>query len=400
MTLQENKLIHVEIAAQQKPYHRQLICGDTFITRRIKEENRYVAILSDGMGHGVKANVLSTLTATMAVNFTLEHKEEYRIAEIIMSTLPVCSERKMSYSTFTICDIAADGMVKIIEYDNPQTFVLRNGKPLDLNWQCLYLDLKNASKQNKEIKFCSFYPKKEDRIIFVSDGITQTAMGNKDFPFGWGEENLRKFVAETVRKEPRISARQLANKVVAMSNKLDNFEPKDDSTCAVIYFRDPRRLLVVTGPPYHEEDDKKMAEIFDTFDGKKVICGATTADIISRELDRKITDSFDFEDPELPPLSYIQGAEFITEGILTLSKISNILFTYTPQTKVPKGPAGDLLKLMMESDEIFFLIGTKINIAHQDPNLPVDLEIRRTVIRRIAKQLEEKLLKDVHIEFI
>ena len=110
---------YIEVNAELKFHHESRICGDVFLSRRINEENRIIAVLSDGMGHGVKANMLATLTATMALNFTLEHKEVNRIAEIIMNTLPVCSERKMSYSTFTIIDIEFDGKVRILEYDNP-----------------------------------------------------------------------------------------------------------------------------------------------------------------------------------------------------------------------------------------------------------------------------------------
>lgn len=388
----------LEVGFQQRNCHKQRICGDVFIKKRIKEENRTVVVLSDGMGHGVKANLLATLTATMAVNFTLEHKEEFRIAEIIMNTLPVCSERQMSYSTFTIVDYTPEGLVRILEYDNPQTFVLRDGKALVLNWQCLMLNSEN--NRGKEIKYCSFYPRVEDRIIICSDGITQSAMGQDHYPFGWGIINLQEYTVDIVRKDPTMSAAHLASRVVSIANKLDNYQPKDDSTCGVLYFRNPRRCIVLTGPPFDEKDDKTIAGRFKEFDGKKVICGATTGDIVSRELGLKITDSFDFDDPELPPISYMPGAEFLSEGILTLSKVHKLLDEFTINRRPGKGPAEMLMQLLIESDEIHFLIGTRINEAHQDPNLPIDLEIRRTVVRRIARILEDKFLKDVYLEFI
>ena len=136
------------------------------------------------------------------------------------------------------------------------------------------------------------------------------------------------------------------------------------------------------------------------FDGKKVLCGATTGDIIARELKQEITDSFDFEDPDLPPISYMPGIDLITEGILTLGKVNEILKSYSNNTKLGKGPADQIVKLFLESDEIHFIIGTRINIAHQDPNLPVELEIRRTVVKRIARLLDEKFLKEVELKFI
>ncbi|NTW25515.1 MAG: SpoIIE family protein phosphatase, partial [Lentimicrobium sp.] len=147
---------YIEVNAELKNHHESRICGDVFLSRRINEENRIIVVLSDGMGHGVKANMLATLTATMALNFTLEHKEVNRIAEIIMNTLPVCSERKMSYSTFTIIDIEFDGKVRILEYDNPQAVLMRGKHILDPEWTCVMLGgEKNAGK---ELKSCEFIP--------------------------------------------------------------------------------------------------------------------------------------------------------------------------------------------------------------------------------------------------
>jgi hypothetical protein len=136
------------------------------------------------------------------------------------------------------------------------------------------------------------------------------------------------------------------------------------------------------------------------FTGKKIIMGATTGDIISRELNLKIEDVFRFEDPELPPLNYMEGIDLFTEGILTLNKVEKLLKAYNINSKLNRGPADEVVKLILESDEINFIIGTRINIAHQDPHLPVELEIRRTVVNRIARLLEEKLLKKVKVSYI
>jgi len=393
----DNKF-HIEVNCQQKNHDGERICGDVFISRKIKEENRLIAVLSDGMGHGVKANILATLTSTMAMNFTEEHKDVSKIAEIIMNTLPVCSERKISYSTFTIVDIDQDGEVKILEYDNPQCIILRGTEILTPDWTCVYLN--NTKNANKELLTCSFKPRKEDRIIFCSDGVTQSGLGGNKYLFGWGREKLQEYCIELVKNNKYISAQKLASKVVNMANTNDNYQSKDDTSCAVIYFREPRKLLICTGPPYDESKDVEYGNIVKTFNGSKILCGATTSDIISRELGSQIVDSFEFNDPDLPPVSYMEGVDLITEGSLTLSKVSEILRTFSARTKLGKGPADLIVKYLLDSDEIHFLVGTRINIAHQDPNLPVELEIRRTVVKRIARLLEEKFLKEVSMSFI
>lgn len=334
----------------------------------------------------------------MAVNFTEEHKDVSKIAEIIMNTLPVCSERKISYSTFTILDIDVDGEVRILEYDNPQCVILRGTEVFTPEWTCIYLN--NAKNANKELLTCTFRPRKEDRIVFTSDGVTQSGLGGGKHLFGWGRDNFQDYIQELVKHDRYISAQRLAAKVVNMANINDNYQSKDDTSCAVVYFREPRKMLICTGPPYEEVKDKEYGDIVRNFNGIKVLCGATTSDIISRELGKEITDSFEFSDPDLPPVSYMDGVDLITEGILTLSKVSEILRTHSNQTKLGKGPADLIVKYLLDSDEIHLLVGTRINIAHQDPSLPIELEIRRTVVRRIARLLEDKFLKEVEMSFI
>lgn len=392
------KDFYIEVNSQQRNYDGEKICGDVFLYKYIKEEERVIAVLSDGMGHGVKANILATLTATMALNFTREHKEVERIAEIIMNTLPVCSERKISYSTFTIVDIESSGRANILEYDNPSTIILKRNQVFDPGWKKVVLE--KGRNAGKVLRTCTFTPSKEDRIIFCSDGVSQSGMGSEVYPFGWGRDDIAVYAATLVSSESSISATMLSGKIVTMAHKNDSYKARDDISCATIYFREPRKLLVCTGPPYEKEKDHDLADKVQEYKGNVILCGGTTADIVARELNRTIVDELVFEDPELPPESFIDGIDLVTEGILTLQKVNEILKSYNNSVRLGKGPADKIVKLIMESDEIHFIIGTRINIAHQDPNLPVDLEIRRTVVKRIARLLEEKWLKKVSFEYI
>ena len=388
----------IEVDCQQKNHEGERICGDVFLSGKVKEEGRIVVVLSDGMGHGVKASVLATLTATMALKFTEEHKEPEKTAEIIMNTLPECSERKMSYSTFTIIDIHYDGTITILEYDNPESFVIRNKSLLNLKRRMITLE----SERNcgKKLRVASFQGEKGDRIVFASDGVTQSGMGTPRFPFGWGMDNVARFSIDMIKRYPQLSAKQLATRVVNMAFRHDGFQAKDDISCGVIYLREPRKLLITTGPPFEKEKDPEMASFVTTFDGRKIVMGATTGDILARELNLKVEDGQEFVDPDLPPLSYLEGFDLFTEGILTLRKSEDILLKYSNNTKLGRGPADEVVKLILESDEIQFLIGTRINIAHQAPSMQIDIEIRRTVVKRIAYLLEEKYLKKVLINYI
>lgn len=393
-----NPGFHIDVNCQQNYCGNERVCGDVFMTKKVHEEGRTILVLSDGMGHGVKANMLGILTATMSLNFTREHKEIDRIAKIILSTLPVDKEKGTSFATFTIVDIEADGKVTILEYENPQCLILRGTDKIEPEWACVLLNTKR--KVGKEIHTCTFYAQKNDRIVFFSDGVTQSGMGSSVHPLGWGIEDTHSYIINQVKKEPEIPANKLAFKVITEAYKNDGYTSKDDTSCAVIYFREPRKLLVCTGPPLEPERDKQLAKFFNEFNGKKIVCGGTTGDILSRELGLTIVEGKEQEDPELPPLSFIPGVDIYTEGILTLSKVNKILRNYNNNYKLEKGPADQIVRLLLDSDEITFLVGTKINESHQDPNLPIELEIRRTVVRRIEKLLEEKFLKDVSVKFL
>ena len=388
----------IEVNSQQRNYEGERICGDVFLSSSVREEKRIIAVLSDGMGHGVKANILATLTSTMALNFAREHKEPDRIAEIIMNTLPVCSVRKISYATFTIVDVESDGRTNILEYDNPRCIVMRGNQIFEPDWKDVVLE--KGHNAGKKLRKCTFYPVKEDRIILMSDGVAQSGMGSNAWPLGWERDNVQQYILSLISGDASMSAHTLAGKVVNMAYKNDSFDAKDDISCAILYFREPRKLLICSGPPYDQEKDKDLATRVTDYSGKVILCGGTTADIVARELKRKIVDELIFEDPELPPESFMEGIDLVTEGILTLQKVNEILKGYNNSVKLGKGPADKIVKMIMESDEINFIVGTRINVAHQDPTLPVDLEIRRTVVKRIARILEDKWLKLVSIEYI
>lgn len=393
-----NDNFFLDIFCEQTNHVGELICGDMFLSRRVKEEGRTIIVLSDGMGSGVKANVLATLTASMAMNFTIEKKDLRETAEIIMSTLPVCSVRKMSYSTFTIIDIEDTGKTTIVEYDNPQALVVRNNESFDPDW--LLIELNSEKTRGKVLRTCQFMAQKEDRIFFWSDGIVQSGMGTKAYPFGWGIEGAIDYAIKVVRSTPFASSARLAKKMVNMAELHDGGKPQDDTSCGIIYFREPRKLLLVSGPPFDEKSDLEFSLKVQQFQGKKIIAGGTTAEIVARELGLKFDISMESTDPDLPPVSLVEGINLVTEGILTLGKVHHILETYHKDHRLGNGPADQIIKLFLESDHIHMIVGTRINMAHQDPSLPVELEIRRSVMKRIARLLEEKHLKEVKLEFI
>ena len=389
---------YIDVAFCQKEKHANEICGDVFLTKRISAEDRTIIVLSDGLGSGIKANILASMTASMAINFTSMNSPLDHTAEIIMDTLPIDRERKIGFSSFTIIDIEADGFIHIVEYGNPEVIYIRDNKLIKLSKS--QIKIKEKYKLKQQLYYCNFEGNKNDRIVMCSDGVSQSGIGSKPYPFGWEMSNVTDFTKTEIAENPGISSYDLSRKLMNKAIANDAYKTKDDITAGVIYLREPRKMMICSGPPYNEAKDNSLAKDLDTFPGTKVICGGTTANIIARELKRNISTDISFTTPTLPPISRMENIDLITEGILTLGKVHRLLEDgFRPDT-VSKDPAVLLCNELMLHDEIQFVVGTKVNEAHQDPSLPVELEIRRNVIKKIAKELEENYLKKIHIHYI
>jgi sulfur transfer complex TusBCD TusB component (DsrH family) len=389
---------HIEIDFSQKQPSGQIVCGDVFISKLIKEDGRTILVLSDGIGHGVKANVLATMTATMALNYTALYKRPEAAARIIMEALPRDSEGVTTYATFTIIELESDGMVRIVNYDNPLSVIVRNGSPFTPTKEYV-LNITGAENVGKVLRCREFRAMKEDRIVFMSDGITQSGMGNEKMRMGWGQSNVEAYVVQQLARSSDISARRLSKKVLNKAIQNDGFHLQDDSSCGVIYFRDPREMLLVTGPPFFKAKDKDFALRISDYVGIKIVCGGTTAEIIARELNQEIETEISLSDPYAMPRYSLAGFHLVTEGILTIGKVEELLENYDSDQRYGNSPAEEIIKQLMLHDRIVVLVGTRINWAHHDPEQPIEMEIRKFVVKRIVKLLEEKFFKEVVVNF-
>ena len=387
----------IEVDSCQRAKHGQLISGDVFLSEKVKQEGRIVSVLSDGLGSGVKASVLATMTATMALKFTASAMDIRSSAEVIMDTLPICSVRKISYSTFTVVDMASTGETRIIEHGNPPFLLVRPNGELSVE----KTELRPTRWQDRVINFSSFDAQREDRIIFFSDGITQAGMGEFRTPLGWGLQNVEEFVREKIDRHPYISARELSRLLVARAEEVDGLSAKDDITCGVVYFRSPRKLLVMTGAPFNRAHDQDLAKMAEHASGRKVICGGTTANIISRLLSRPIQiDMRQQLHSKVPPSARMEGFDLVTEGTLTLGEVLRLLEEGFAPEDMKSNAAVRLATMLLDSDIVKFAVGTRINEAHQDPNIPVELDLRRNIVKRIARLLEDKHMKRVFVQFL
>lgn len=383
----------IDIDCSQKKKYNQNAYGDFFKSERFTDMNRLVAVLSDGLGSGIKADILACMTSTMLLKFLKENADIEKSCEIIMNSLPVCKVRGISYSTFSAIDCYDDGKAIIVEEGNPDFIWIRDGEVLKP--ECTIIESKNF--KNRKMRVYDIKLELNDRIIFCSDGATQVAMGTKTYPLGLERDGLINIILSKLKMDKNISSSELSNYLI---KQIEFIAPDkkllDDTSIVSIYCREPRESLVFTGPPYHIEKDNYYANTFKNFKGKKAIAGGTTANIISRELNIPVKTDLSLNVGNLPGIYCMDGVDLVTEGILTLTKTME----YLEDNNYQNDAAGKLMRFMLDSDCISFLVGAQLNQAHYDPNLPIEIEIRKNIVRKIAKILEDKYLKKVKVQFI
>ncbi len=387
-----NQDVFIEIGSFRYSKHKKNASGDVQLTRKL-EQGRVVSILCDGLGSGVEANVLASFTASMGLEYMASDLKIKRAAELIMDALPLCPQRKISYSTFSIADASLDGEMRIVGHGNPPFLFFRDAKPIDIN----QTELLRPRWKNRSLHYARFGVEIGDRLIMMSDGVTQSGMGSDCWPMGFGCERVTVLIEEAIRKNREISADELAGTICNIALNNDGSRAGDDISCTVIYMRNPRRMRVLTGPPFDTKKDGEYAALIKDFYGKCVLCGGTTSNIVERELGLEATMDFSFIDPVVPAVSHMKGVDLITEGCITLSNLAGLL--ERKQLGGNKNGATMLRDLMLSCDIIEFYVGTRVNQSHQDPALPIELDIRRNVIKKIAGMLESNYLKETSIRY-
>ncbi len=385
----------IDIDCSQVKKYNQNAFGDYFVSKRYPDEAKLIAVLSDGLGSGIKANILSCMTATMLLRFVENQQIPIRkAAEIVMNSLPVCKVRKISYSTFSIIDVNDEGNAKIIEEGNPEFIWIRDNEVMTPPFETI----QSKTFKNRCMKSYKIRLQLGDRLIFCSDGVTQCGLGNGRLKLGLRREGLINLLQAKLQEEPDISSSELSAYIIRQAKNIETDRlPKDDISACVLYFREPRTSLVFTGPPFNQKKDAEYAKIFDEFKGKKAICGGTTANLISRELNRPITMDKEISIGKLPSCSYMDGVDLVTEGILTLTEAWEQLEEGNLDID---NAAGKLIKFLLDSDCINFMVGAKLNQAHYNPALPVEIEIRKNIIKKMAAVLQDKYFKKVSVQYM
>jgi len=386
---------YVDTAYETLNKHNEELCGDKI--EIIRTEDSVVAVLADGLGNGVKANILATMTTKIIGTFMANGLNIDEAVETIASTLPVCKERGIAYSTFSILQIFDSGEGYLVEYDNPSVFVIKKGNLAEIEYEERIIS-------GKVIKESRFTVGQNDLFIMVSDGVIHAGIG-QTLNLGWQWPHVSEYIKKTNKRD--MSAKTIAKLLISACDNLYAHEPGDDTTVVAIKIKKPVILNIMVGPPKDRNEDEKFMKEFMKREGKKVICGGTTAQIAARVLKREIVTSFDYFNPEVPPTALIDGIDLTTEGVLTLGKaLDHIRICVSSDSTMKdflelneKDGASMLAKILLEeSTSINFFVGCATNPAHQKYEPALSLGVKLKLVEKMATYLRT-LGKQVTIRY-
>jgi len=371
------------------------LCGDK--VEIIRTENFVIVVLADGLGSGVKANILSTLTSKIIGTMISLGASIDEAVDTIINTLPVCNERGIAYSTFSILQIFNSGECYLAEFDNPSIIRLIKGRYVDINRQVREIN-------GKLIKESRFSIGTEDILVMVSDGAIHAGVGHI-LNLGWQWENIKDYLVRIYRRD--ISAKNISMLLLEVCDNLYAKKPGDDTTVVTVKVRNRLQVTVMIGPPVDKNMDKSVVRRFIEEEGKKVVCGGTTSQIVSREINKEVVTSLNYFDRKVPPTAKIEGIDLTTEGILTMGEALEYAKKYVSSENTitdfldlnKQDGASRLAKLLIEdSTSVKFIVGRAINPAHQNPEFPLDLGIKLKLVGEMANCLKQ-LGKKVTLEY-
>ena len=361
------------------------ICGD-HVDVVEQGENSTVIVLADGLGSGVKASILSTLTSKIISTMMAEGLPLEECVSTIAATLPVCSVRGVAYSTFTIIHILNNEVAEIIQYDNPHVIVLRNG----INYEYPKTEMNIGGKKIYQSTIKLY---EDDVFVAMSDGCPHAGLGGR-YNFGWQRADIISYMEAIAAGG--YTAKNLATMLVDECDKLYGNKPGDDTTACVVKIRKREPMNILFGPPANRDDANRMMALFFSKEGKHIICGGTTSSIAAKYLGKPLRASLNFERSDVPPTAELEGVDLVTEGVITMNKVIQYAKDYLGENALyeewnfQRDGASQISRLLFEeATDINFFVGRAINPAHQNPDLPINFSIKMNLVDELSKSLKE-----------
>ena len=387
--------VSVDVAWKSLNKYEEELCGDK--VEVLKTEESDVLILADGMGSGVKANILATLTSKILRTMFRDGASIELAVETIAKALPICKVREVAYATFSILQIKHTGEAYLVEFDNPSCIFIRDKKIVKYPYQERVIE-------GKTIREYRFQVKLNDCFVLMSDGVIYAGEGEL-MNLSWTWDEMAEYTLKCTKST--LSASRLTALLSDLCNELYAHRPGDDTTIAVMRVINRKSVNVFTGPPKSKEDDERMVREFMQEEGVKVVSGGTSANIVARVLGREIVTTVNYQDPSVPPTATMEGLDLVTEGVLTLGKALKLLKKYErddfdveffDELDADNGASRLARMIIEECTELHLFVGTAINDAHKNSDLSFDLSIRMNLVEQM-QEVVQKMGKQVCVKY-
>ncbi len=372
-----------EIGYKSINHAGEQLCGD-HVDIIDTDENSSVIVLADGLGSGVKASILSTLTSKIISTMISAGLPLEECVSTIAATLPVCSVRGVAYSTFTLIHIIENESAEIIQYDNPKVIFIRDGKSVDYPKSEMNIGGKKIIKSVIRLE-------EDDTIVAMSDGCPHAGIG-VSYNFGWKIDDIANFMADMAYAGH--TAKNLSTLLIDECNKLYGGKPGDDATAVVVKVRKRVPVNVLFGPPSNRDDCNRMMALFFGKEGKHIVCGGTTSSIVAKYLGKPLKASLNFLSPDVPPTAEIEGVDLVTEGVITINKVLEYAKDYLKDNSsydkwgYKQDGASKICRILFEeATDINFFVGKAVNPAHQNPDLPINFNIKMNLVEELSECL-------------
>ncbi len=368
------------------------VCGDQVKLFRTREKT--IMVLSDGLGSGIKATILARLTTEIIVTMLRAGAPLDEVIQTIVGTLPTCRERGLAYATFVILQIQhANGRFTLVSFDSPPPILLRRRQPRLLESRCETLSGKSLCFSEGVLESGDFLGLMSDGVLYADKVPTMNQ--------GWGWFEIAACLSKTARNG-MSSAERLVQAVMNETQKRYGAAVGDDATFVGVLARKPRRLAVFTGPPTDKSRDAACVERLLQFEGRRVVCGGTTGNIVAEYLGEVIHTDESTAREGIPPVGDLPEVDLITEGILTMARTLELLKDSggsASHLPVDRNGAVLLARKLLQADSILFLAGESVNPFYQNPQLPRSISIRRSLVTQLAEALI-RFQKEVTVEWL
>jgi hypothetical protein len=374
--------IFIDIFAKELIKNGEELCGDKVKT--FKTDDKTILVLSDGLGSGVKANILATLTSEIIVTMIKAEIPIEDVIDTVLHTLPVCKVRKIAYATFTIIEIDKKTRnFRVINFDNPPVFFMKKGKLQSPVVQTVDI-------LGRKINIIEDKLDKGDFIAAVSDGVLYAGIGESS-SFGWKWEDVASYIENLLIPHWK-NARSIVGEISNRTLTLSKGELGDDATIAGIYAKERNQLILFSGPPEDEDMYDVYTELLFMFNGRRVVCGGTTTSIVSSRLGEEVEILIPTATNDIPPVGKLSEIDLVTEGIVTLSKaVEYLKKAHGDFAKLPSAidAAVILAKELLRADYIYVIAGLGINKVSQFYMKPTRISVRKSIITDLSNILQE-----------